>query len=650
MPLLNNPNKDLKKYSFKDKNLAGENFSNADIRSCDFSRAILEGANFRGAKAGLEPKQQRRLIAITAAMAGVAGLIAALAAGIFFISFFEYLKSSTLIIAFALTVILAISVIKYGYIAIAGGLAVGVAIAGAGIGELVGTLPGALVIALFLIVGGLGAITGAGIYATIGKWSVLIAGFGSMAGALILPVVVRVIPLKGNVNHVLAGIVALVIAGAVEVLAGIVAHSALNGNERLTFIRTWAIAFAAIGGTSFYGADLTDADFTSATLKSTDLRKANLTRTRWHQAEELDRVRPGETYLRNAQIRQLVIGKAQNKNFDGQNLRGVNLQGAILADASFIGTNLNEANLRDVDLSRAKLVQTQLDETDLIGATLTGATIEDWGITSHTKLHGVRCEYVFMRVPTKEDPNPRRKPDNWAETFKDGDFADFIKPIVDTLDLYHNQGVDPRAIAISFKQLAENHPDAELEIVAMERRGQENFLLRATTAPEADRSALSAEYFEYYNRLKALPKDDLIFLLAHQDGEIQRLETAFRIIAETPKYNLNNAKFGGGFAAEGGIQTGGTFNDFSSNQNLSEAATQIQQLLAQLQTQGYSQEDAQQQVAEELATQAKNDPTVMGKLVKWGQSLGDATAKTTVTEAATAVVKLALRLSGIPLP
>jgi hypothetical protein len=36
--------------------------------------------------------------------------------------------------------------------------------------------------------------------------------------------------------------------------------------------------------------------------------------------------------------------------------------------------------------------------------------------------------------------------DNWDETFKDGDFADFIKPIVDTLDFYHNSGVDPRVI------------------------------------------------------------------------------------------------------------------------------------------------------------------------------------------------------------
>jgi uncharacterized protein YjbI with pentapeptide repeats len=149
---------------------------------------------------------------------------------------------------------------------------------------------------------------------------------------------------------------------------------ALKGDERDALTRTFAIAIAAIGGTSFRNADLTDADFTSATLKSTDFRNATLTRTRWHQTKKLDHVRPGTTYLQFPKVQQLLItGQVKDKNFDRQPLRGVNLQGANLADASFIGADLSEANLQDADLSRAKLVQTQLDETDLTGATLTGA-------------------------------------------------------------------------------------------------------------------------------------------------------------------------------------------------------------------------------------------------------------------------------------
>jgi hypothetical protein len=43
-----------------------------------------------------------------------------------------------------------------------------------------------------------------------------------------------------------------------------------------------------------------------------------------------------------------------------------------------------------------------------------------------------------------------------------------------------------------------------------------------------------------------------------------------------------------------------------------------------------------------LATQAKTNDTIRGKLTKWGQSLGDVAAKTTVSEAIKTVITLAL--------
>jgi len=315
----------------------------------------------------------------------------------------------------------------------------------------------------------------------------------------------------------------------------------LKGDEKDAWIRAAAITFAATGGTSFRNADLTDADFTAAKLKSIDFRKANLTRTRWHNTNKLDLVRPGTSYLSSVVVRELVRTlQGQGKNFNQFSLRGVNLQGANLADASFIGADLNQANLQNADLSRAKLVQTSLYEADLAGATLTGVTIGDWGITSYTQLQGVRCRYVFMRLSTTDDSNPRRKPDNWKEEFGDGDFADFIKPIVDTLDFYHNEGVDPRAIAISFKQLAENHPDAELEIAAMEKRGQDKFLLRAATAAHADYSQLNTEYFTTYNQVKALTEAGIQVLLAEEDSRVSSLETMVQTALQRPSFYAQN--------------------------------------------------------------------------------------------------------------
>ena len=115
-------------------------------------------------------------------------------------------------------------------------------------------------------------------------------------------------------------------------------------------------------------------------------------------------------------------------------------------------------------------------------------------------------------------------------------------------------------------------------------------------------------------------------------------------------YDLSNARFGGGFAAEGGLQVGGTLLDISSESaNLSEVATEIEKLLQQLKTEGITVEEAQQQVAKDLAKQAENNPTVMVKLVQWGKSLADTTSKTTVNEAVKGVVKLSLQMIGIPL-
>jgi uncharacterized protein YjbI with pentapeptide repeats len=382
------------------------------------------------------------------------------------------------------------------------------------------------------------------------------------------------------------------------------------GDSKYESVRKIAIALAAIGGASFYNADLADAKFNQATLQNTDFRNANLTRTCFYKVKKLGLVRPGTSYLQYTNLRQvLATGQGQSKNFDRLDLRGVNFQGVNLSDASFIAADLSNASFQDADLSRAKLVQAQLDDTDFTGANLTGAYTEDWNITSQTNFTGVRCQYIYMRLPTKDNPDPWRKPDNREEVFADGEFGDFIKPIFDTLDLYHNQGVDPRAIAISFKQLAEKHPDAELRIVGIEARGEDKLLLRAGTATNIDKSELSAEYFDTYNQIKALPEKEVKLLLAEKDNRIRSLETMVNTALQSPKFyannynnqgdtmsqspkkqsnfNLQGAQFAGGIVNAETVtahQIGGNITNYTSEQkqNLAQAAADIQQLLNQL--------------------------------------------------------------------
>ncbi|MEG4804055.1 pentapeptide repeat-containing protein [Microcoleus sp. ARI1-B5] len=602
MKHLDSSNHNFKGCSFKNQNLSGADFSKADIRSCDFSGAILEGANFQRALSGLSRQQEITLTITAIILAFIAGFVAAMAAGVFFIAFQKSLGQTTLLTVLILAPILALSTKRYGYIALASSLAVAIAIAGAGIGAMIGANMGALTVALFLIVGGIGAATGAGIYATIGNSSVWIAGIGSLLASVGIGV---------WMNNPLAAVIAMVSAGTVEVLAGFVAHSAFMGNERLDFVRQRALAFTTWGGTSFYQANLTNADFSFVKIAKTDFRKAILTRTNFKGAIDIQYCRFEDTVLYYPTIREISVTRdGQGQNFDGLSIRGVNWNDANLSDASFIGTDLSEADLRGANLTRAKLVQSQLDQTNLIYAILTGAYIENWGITAQTKLDNVECKYVFMRLPTKDNPDPYRKPDNRQEEFQPGDFADFIKPIVETLDLYHNGDIDPRAVAISFKQLAENHPQAEIEIVAMEKRGLDNFLLRAKTSSNADRSELSAEYFSNYNQLKNLTDTEIQLLLAEKDSQIRRFETMINtwlqrpslyaenyhnqgdtIMSQNPKkvsnYNFKNPQFAGGLVDAETVhsqQIGGNINNYTQEQqqNLVEAAKEIQELLQQL--------------------------------------------------------------------
>ncbi|HEY9761425.1 MAG TPA: pentapeptide repeat-containing protein, partial [Trichocoleus sp.] len=464
-----------------------------------------------------------------------------------------------------------------------------------------------------------------------------------------------------------------------------IATLALSESKEFSWLKFAAIASLSLGRKSFRKADLTDADFMQAILPNVDLREARLLRTFWFKAKGLDCARLGNTYLANPRIRQLVVScDGRGKTFDGLDLTGVNLQDANLQDASFIGANLNQSNLRGADLSRAILKQTQLDGADLTGATLTGAYIEDWGITSTTKLENVQCNYVYMQIPTKDNPNPLRKPDNLREFFAEGEFADFIQPYFDTLDLYHSQEVDPRAISIAFKKLSQNHPEANLEIVAMEKRGQNSLNLKVRTTSAADKSELSSEYFADYNKLKALSEARLL-LLAEKDDRIRSLEQMIQTALHQPTFNVetvqgdfmpehkginvsagDNSNISGVSSGDGIINLGtisgnvtNAINQLSDSSQTGQASLKV--LLTQLQAAIETDTDLPDPDKSDLLEQVQSlaeakhieEPTKREGIARKAMKMFDATLKslpdtTKLVEACSQLLPLILKALGIP--
>ncbi|MEM9925278.1 MAG: pentapeptide repeat-containing protein [Cyanobacteria bacterium P01_D01_bin.50] len=440
----------LRGKSFKGEDLSGVDFSHSDIRGADFSNAILRGANFSHVKTGLQRRWAIIIVLFSLLLSAISGCISAVGGslvGFILINSARenlYVGASCLII---LSVFFLLSIRKgvlaaCGFLAVAIALAVVTAVAWAGFVAVVwsGLAAASDAISIAPIVAVVATGTVAVIVTAVGAVIVTITAAitGAIAGIFAVTVTVILAGLLAGAVSVyammvnpVAGIVAGIVSVVLVILSAYVGCCAIFEDKKQNFVRNMAISLTTRYGTSFRNADLTDADFTQAKLKSADLTKAKVKRTNWFEIKQVHLAAVSTTYLESSQMRELVVNKdLQNKTFDGWNLQGINLQGANLKDASFVGANLRESNLRNADISRAKLVRSQLDQADLRSANLTGAYVEDWRITSQTKLYPINCDYIFLRVPTPEDPNPQRLPSNWEANFKDGEFNKSMNPML----------------------------------------------------------------------------------------------------------------------------------------------------------------------------------------------------------------------------
>ena len=554
----------LRGHCFEGQDLAGIDFSQADIRGANFSKANLAGANFQGVKTGIQPLWFFVLTLILILSTALTSLIISFASAVV-ITFLEGESPFDILLESSLSFGIAIFFIKLmekrGLGATLGAWSI----------MLAAIIPTLAALAEYKTDPTMKYIIGSVVMRTVGLAGILA---GAITGSIII---FTGLAISNRLILILIAGVALLVApsGIIEGLIGFrnpekvellswlfaiiltilvclvtiyMGYSASRGDTKFSLIQSLAIFLLTLKGTQFQEADLTDSDFTNAKLSGANFRDANLTRTRWFQGRGLDLSLTKGTYLDNFSIRNLVIsGQGQDQNFDYQDLRGLNLQGFNLNDASFIGTDLSNADLQDTNLSRTKLAQAQLYNTRMNRACLTGAYIQDWGISLNTQFEEVQCDYVYMHLPTSENPDPCRKPDNREEIFKPGDFADFITPIIKTLDLYkrqnvdpriaaqtyktldlfHHQGIDPSAAAIALKRLAEKNPGLGLEVVALEGRGNDRIRLQARVSGEADPSQLSQEYFEQYGVIKDLNHGDLQSLLRgieEKDNRIRSLE------------------------------------------------------------------------------------------------------------------------------
>lgn len=488
----------LRGRSFKGQDLTGANFSHANIRGANFTKANLRGANFSHAQAGLQRRWAVGLVIVSSFLwplsAFTLAIISNLAAYFFFPQRLNrYTIFGLTLVSCCLIVIFRLALNKhfgaFRDVAVSGALAV------------------AIVAAV--------AVSGAGaVKAEAGKEPMAVFVFVSLAGLMTLALADQLDELTAAIAGALLG----------AFPGGYVALQALSGNEKFTWVWEMAVAFAATGGTSFRGADLTHANFTQVRLKSTDLRRAATTQTCWSKVKLLDRARVGGTILIDPIVRNLLVtGQGRNKRYIGRNLKGANLAGADLRDADLTEADISGATLESACLERANLTKIQALGANFNQTILTSACLEAWNIDSTTQLEGAICEYVYLLNNQRE-----RRPSNGE--FAPGEFTKLFQEVLSTVDLIFRSGIDWKAFTYSFNKLILDNEGTELSIQSIENKGDGVVVVRVNAPPEANKAKIHHEFNQTYEvALKALEakyqaqleaKDEQITIYRQQSADM----------------------------------------------------------------------------------------------------------------------------------
>jgi len=393
---------------------------------------------------------------------------------------------------------------------------------------------------------------------------------------------------------------------------------------------------ADLSGFYLSRADLSNADLSGADLKKVDFDATTLMRSLVFEKFEKD----GHisTNFHNANLSRADLRKT---NLRLANLSNANLTEANLTDAILLMANFSSANLGGVNLTRTQALTANFSK-----AILTGACIQEWNINGETDLDGVVCEYVYLHYIQRERLSIDRH-------FAPGEFTKLFEKTTSIIELIFNNGVDWISFAYTFGKLKIENGDAELVVQSIDNKGDGVVVIKVKVSPNTDKMMIYQDFMEGYNLAHKTLGEQYQARLEDKDKNINQLITLFQEaqekLGEVPKFMADNPRIinindGNYIESNTGTYVQGDYINMS--QDLTQAAAQIQDLIEQLQERGVTVDVAQDQVAQDIATKAQSNPKIKDKLLKWGQSLGDAT----VSDVVKSVVKLAIRSAGIPLP
>jgi uncharacterized protein YjbI with pentapeptide repeats len=541
----------LRGRSFKGQDLSGADFSGADLRGADFTDAILSGTNFSKAKTGVQKRWLVFRLIISLAMANFSGYFSTQFAH-WINYYFEpaITKKFTIVPAISILVVLSIfffALVIQGFtskafftssVGVVGAITIAVVISIAGAGASAGAITGAVAVAITVILLGTFAITIADV--DTGIVAVLIIVFIALFGAVI-----------GSRSAIFS--VEFFVAIIAIFLSVYTAWRTLKGTPKFDLVLQFAVAFAAIGGTSFRGADLRSTNFTEANLKSSDFRNSrkqdtNLTSTLWKQSKNLDRSRLGTSILSNPEVRELLVTGKPNpsKSYEGLNLRGANLDGVYLEKVNFKRAILSEASFRNANLEWVNLTETQAIGTDFTGAQMTGVCLEGWSYDHTTKLDDVDCRFVFELEHPNAKGSRERRPHDPEKEFEQGDFTKRYSETINIVQLLIRNGINREAFIAAWEKLTAEYPDINPDDIQEIKKKGQDVELTVAVPEDTDKGKFEHNFdLGYETKLKEIEakyqaqlesKDAMILLQKQSITDIKEILQ----IAKSPNVNIQN--------------------------------------------------------------------------------------------------------------
>jgi uncharacterized protein YjbI with pentapeptide repeats len=574
---------------FRGRDLRGADFANADIRGASFANAELQGADFSGAKAGL----QRRWVIGQTILAFIVSIVLNFTSATMNAFVFSYFfRKSTIneisilpgiimiLFVFALLITLAregftIRALSFTIVLLA------VAVASAVVSAVASSVAVTAASTVASAVASTAASTVA--VAVVGVFVGAFAGTGAFAIAFVL-VFVFSLAVEG------AG----AFSGAALLLSFYAAWRANKGDEKFALVRSFSLAFGALGGTSFSGADLTDANFTQAQLKNTNFassrkRPTNLTRTNWQNTKKLDKARPGKSILANFKVLKLLTtGQGNNQDFSHLSLRGANLDEAKLNGANLKGTDLSQARLHQADLQNANLTEVQAVGTDFTGAYLTGACLQAWNI-DQAIITDIQCDFYFLSETEDVKGSRNRRPHDPNRTYDPGDAEKILTEARNVVEVLLKQCTNAKDLAQALQRITETYPEATLQ--KLERKDDADFLVTLTVPVETDEAQVETTLHKAYDEIRALRgevKDlqtlraadmkDVVTALANRPSPPVNLnQNINQNTGDNPMTTQDNQAIATGANSNinFGTQTGNTLNFGTISGNLTNSLTQL---------------------------------------------------------------------------